>query len=68
VKAEAPSLVGLVDVLPQVQAVVSMFDLQDLHRIFPEGSTQIEEEQLEHVLSSLQPTQTNALAHPAFAI
>jgi hydrogenase maturation factor len=68
VKADAPSLVGRVDVLPQVQAVCSMFDLQDLHLIFPEGSTQIEEEQFEQVLSSLQPTQTNALAHPAFAI
>jgi hypothetical protein len=45
-----------------------MFDLQDLHLILPEGSTQIEEEQFEQVLSSLQPTQTNALAHPAFAI
>jgi hydrogenase maturation factor len=68
VKAEAPSLVGLVDVLPQVQAVCSMFDLQDLHLILPEGSIQIEEEQFEQVLSSLQPTQTNALAQPAFAI
>jgi hypothetical protein len=68
VNAEAPSLVGLVDVLPQVQEVCLMFDLQDLHLNLPEGSTQMEEEQFEHVRSSLQPTQTNALAQPAFAI